>query len=243
MKQKRRGEYLQKQRRFGEVSVGVALVVLVGTGIIGLVLLVYVYTLVGASPLFVALTLLALIGLGWMVVQVGPSLLRSRRFTRRYESGISGEDATWRTLFTLPSGYTAFANVLLPGARGDIDFVVTGPSGVYAIDAKNYRGRITVQRGSLLRDGQPINHLVSQVLTEATSLGAFLGRVGKSRPYVTAVLAFTHPESSLEFQGKFGSAWVLPLDRIVSFISEGRQRLDARSVEQMNNLIKLIIHH
>jgi hypothetical protein len=60
---------------------------------------------------------------------------------RNFAAGRRGEEATV-ILFQehLDGRWTLFRNVRLPNGHGDIDAVLTGPNGVYALEVKTYNG-------------------------------------------------------------------------------------------------------
>jgi hypothetical protein len=62
---------------------------------------------------------------------------------RGYRYGIRGEEAVSKALSALGNRHRVFNGLTLPGVRGDIDHVVVGPGGVFALETKNYAGEIT----------------------------------------------------------------------------------------------------
>ena len=81
--------------------------------------------------------------------------------TRRvaaFFKGAAGEEIVGRELARLPAGYHVFHALdagggVLMWRGGDIDHVVVGPTGVFAIETKNWRGPVTLADGQILLDG------------------------------------------------------------------------------------------
>lgn len=76
---------------------------------------------------------------------------------RRLEVGRAGEEAVAASLACLSGkGYYLFNN-LRTGTVGDIDHLLVGPAGVFVIETKSHKGRVTQdgETGELLRDGAP----------------------------------------------------------------------------------------
>lgn len=80
-----------------------------------------------------------------------------RDLFRRLEAGKAGEEAVAAILARLSGkGFYLFNN-LKAGSVGDIDHLLVGPTGVFVIETKSHRGRVTrdEKTGELLRNGAP----------------------------------------------------------------------------------------
>ena len=68
--------------------------------------------------------------------------------------GVRAEQSVARALRRLLRARPYFYVVnALPLGRGDIDHIVVGPTGVFAIETKGYTGKITIADGALARNG------------------------------------------------------------------------------------------
>ena len=79
---------------------------------------------------------------------------RLQRSAELWERGADGERATAAALDALPKDtWTVFHDVRWPGRKfANIDHVAVGPSGIFVIDAKRYKGRPRLQvDGGLFR--------------------------------------------------------------------------------------------
>lgn len=240
MPQKERGEYLHKNLYFGQLSVRVVRGVLGAAAVVGLVLVLLAYVYLGLSLIFSAFTVLVLVGFGSLVVSLMPTMRTAKNHTRRYASGIVGEDKVWRSFFSLPKGYTAYANVMLPNNFGDVDFVVVGPGGIYSVEVKNYEGQVEVVDGELWRGKQSLRFIVNQAMKEARSLSGFMTHTIGHRVYVHSLIVFTQ-NPGMYHPAKVQSCWVVPEHELVKFISSGKANLSPLSLEAINNLLALMV--
>jgi hypothetical protein len=80
--------------------------------------------------------------------------------------GADGEFAVAQILARLPNEFHFINDITLP--HGNIDHVVVGPTGVFVIDAKNWRGVITADgQGDLLLNGRPPGKPVVRQFTKS----------------------------------------------------------------------------
>ena len=116
------------------------------------------------------------------------SLIQGMRRVERFFKGARGEERVSGILKTLPDGYHVFNDFVACGKH--IDHVVVGPGGVFAVETKFWRGKVTVEEGCILLDGQlPDRAPIAQTNREATLVRAALSAAGW-RGDVTPVLTF-----------------------------------------------------
>ena len=85
---------------------------------------------------------------------VAATALFWRKGLRRVESyfkGARGEERVAAVLEALPDTWHVFHDCAAGACH--VDHVVVGPAGVYAVETKNWRGRVTAARGEMLVDG------------------------------------------------------------------------------------------
>jgi hypothetical protein len=76
--------------------------------------------------------------------------------------------------------------------RGDVDHVVVGPTGVFAVETKNWPGRVEVRGGALYRNGRRDETSLRQAIRAAIAIRERTGvRRGGGRKVVRA--AVTEP--------------------------------------------------
>lgn len=76
-----------------------------------------------------------------MAVELAP-----RQSTIAWRTGAEGEAAVGAVLYGL-GGWRALHDRRVPGRRSNIDHLAVGPGGVFTVDAKRYKGKLTVSRG------------------------------------------------------------------------------------------------
>ena len=116
------------------------------------------------------------------------SLVQGLRKVERFFKGARGEERVSEILNTLPDGYHVFNDFVARGKH--VDHVVVGPGGVFAIETKFWRGKVTVEDGHVLLDGQlPDRSPLAQANREATLVKNALADAGW-KGVVTPVLTF-----------------------------------------------------
>ena len=122
------------------------------------------------------------------LVYCGWSLMKGLRHAERFFKGARGEERVSGILMNLPNTYHVFNDFVAGGTH--VDHVVAGPAGVFAVETKYWRGKVTVEDGHILLDGQlPDRDPLSQARREANLVKTALARAGWNGA-VTPVLAF-----------------------------------------------------
>lgn len=140
-------------------------------------------------------------------------------------AGLEGEKALRNALRRmLPDEYTAFFNIIPEGGR-EIDCLLVGPSGVYAIEAKHMKGEILYNengwrqikakgRNSYFKDpGSPS----SQIKGAIHGLKRYLQGNGID-VWIEAVLVFTHPGAALSISRDLEGIKAVTIDKIGTVI-------------------------
>jgi hypothetical protein len=97
-------------------------------------------------------------GLGWLL------RFRSSPDTVAWRRGVAGERRTARLLAPLERrGWAVLHDLAIPNSAANIDHLVIGPGGVMAIDSKQYRGQLQVDRDGMVWYGRHL--LVSALRT------------------------------------------------------------------------------
>jgi Nuclease-related domain len=96
--------------------------------------------------------------------------------TTAWRRGAKGEQRTACRLRRLGRAWTIFHDLAIPGSRANADHLVVGPPGVFLIDSKHYRGRLTLTpEGSLWYGHHPLAGVLATVHWEAAILSQTLG--------------------------------------------------------------------
>jgi hypothetical protein len=156
--------------------------------------------------------------------------------TRRvaaFFKGAAGEEIVARELARLPAGYHVFHSLdagggVLMWRGGDIDHVVVGPTGVFAIETKNWRGQVTLADGQILLDGAPPRRSPLEQARQAVSkLQVRLGRGGIYDANVAPVVCFAGDRFDADCQ-TVGDAVVCNAARLLDVLTDAKRSGTAR---------------
>jgi hypothetical protein len=86
----------------------------------------------------------------WLIKELWPS----RRSVDAWSTGSRGEIKVARALGKLDDRFSVIHDRRIPGSRANIDHLVIGPTGIYVVETKNVRGKVSVRRGELLVNGR-----------------------------------------------------------------------------------------
>jgi Nuclease-related domain len=96
--------------------------------------------------------------------------------TLAWRHGAEGERRTARLLAPLERhGYQVFHDLAIPGSAANVDHLVVGPTGVYVIDSKRYRGQLRYTGGHLWQGGRTLDRTLETLWWEATQVAETLG--------------------------------------------------------------------
>ena len=138
--------------------------------------LIAFFPLIGATALVCALL--------WIIW----SLMAGLRRVESFYKGARGEEKVSEILRSLPDSYHVFNDFTV--GRNHVDHVVAGPGGVFAIETKVWNGKVTVEDGHVLIDGQlPDRSPLNQAIREAALVRNALVAAGWNG-LVTPVVAF-----------------------------------------------------
>jgi hypothetical protein len=77
--------------------------------------------------------------------------------TLAWRRGALGEQRTARLLASLERhGHQVFHELAIPGSVANVDHLVVGPTGVFVIDSKRYRGHLHYSAGRLWHGRRPL---------------------------------------------------------------------------------------
>lgn len=114
-----------------------------------------------------------------------------RNWLRNHIFGLIGELRVARRLERLGPEYRVLHDRQRDHA-GNVDHVVIGPAGAFAIETKAWRGRFSLgERGRLMVNGQPATEIVRQATHEAMWVKAQLRAAGIDT-WVEALVVLTH---------------------------------------------------
>lgn len=147
----------------------------------------------------------------------------------RWIKGWRGESNVKKILKHLePQGYRVVHHLDI--GWGDVDHVVVGPTGIYAIDTKNHIGRFSQRGASLLKNGRPVDEILTQVRGEAAA-------VRERTAMWTQAVVVVPPGGLADRRLYFQKATVVDNDGLIEFITDQRRRLDSYEVDRIAGLL------
>lgn len=182
-------------------------------------------TLVSLLALAVALLLRA-----WASCKIDELAKERREFLR----GEAGEISLAWKLETLPQGYYIVHD--LNTDCGNLDSVAIGPTGVFALDAKNWRGVIASDgKGELLLNARNGKAHVKQLVGRAMGIRERVRALAPDvDPFIQAVFVFTAARVDAPW-GSTGKAHCIRDDQLYDYIVErkGVKRLSSTEVKKI----------
>jgi Nuclease-related domain len=132
-----------------------------------------------------------------------------------WQRGAEGERHVARLLEPLVrAGWGVSHDLRIPGSKANVDHLVTGPPGVFAIDTKNYRGRLRLSPDGLLWHGRTLLPTLRATRWEADVLQARIGAPDVAVVPIVAVLGAVVPFGQVTSMG----VTVVPAWRLVGLL-------------------------
>lgn len=151
-----------------------------------------------------------------------------------FRKGAVGEAVVGHVLDNFPDDFHVIHDLATP--LGNIDHVVIGPSGVYAIDTKNLKGIVAADgNGGLLLNGKPtdkphIRDLTRRIMRIKERVKA----LSSLDPYIQGVFAFPSAHLAAKW-GSTGCVHCLTDEQLYDYIVENRKR-DKLSKKEIDTL-------
>lgn len=138
-----------------------------------------------------------------------------------YKKGMAGEIQVAEVLGGLGESFYVFHDLLIKGAGGNIDHVVVGPTGIFAIETKNYNGKLQCigDEWRRLGDGFAKSWDIKSPSIQAKRNAAILANTLRERGislWVYPLVVFSHPDVELDI--KNSKVDILRTNEIRSYI-------------------------
>jgi hypothetical protein len=134
--------------------------------------------------------------------------------------GKRGEEAVAQALEALSNDYALLNDLTLPGSRGNVDHVLIGSNGLFAIETKNYSGFVKCDGDRWFVGRRAIHSLSKQAKRNSMAIRASLTSLhaekGVRVPYVTPLLVFVDRRARLKLFHP--TVAVLRLAELVDFV-------------------------
>jgi hypothetical protein len=177
---------------------------------------------------------------GWWIDRwVTRNINRNEHERAKWQKGTLGEATVGLILEGLPDNYVVFND---PGKRrGNIDHIVIGPTGIFVIDTKNWRGAITPDgQGELLCNGKSTGQgEVKNLLRSIMSIRGKINVLTHRDDFIQGMIAF--PLSRVEARwGTTRNVHCVTDERILDYIQ--RYNFSQRLKKEEIDLIEKAFH-
>jgi hypothetical protein len=144
------------------------------------------------------------------------------RLARAEEDGADGEREIIPYLKGLPDTYTVVSDLDFADSYGNIDHLVIGPTGLYAIDVKNWKGTVAADgKGELLLNGKPTDKpQVRYFIRRTMELKDRLVALTKLDPYIRALFVFPRTHIQAKW-GTTGHVHCLHVEQLADYLTSG----------------------
>jgi hypothetical protein len=176
----------------------------------------------------------------------------SLRAWERWFLGERGESRVTETLKSLPDDYVVLNDLVLPDSKGNIDHLLIGPNGVFAIETKNYSGYVKCEEEHWFVNGRRIHSLSKQAKRNSMAVRGCIANLFTSPqnkvPYIIPLLVFVN--SRIKIKLSTPTVPVLKLAELVPYIrnysSDNYDRFKYQQGPHLSlapELMRAMIHH
>jgi len=230
------GRYASQQetKKFRQAYAAIIVLMSVLGTILGFVLAISFFAQKHPSFTLVLIELV-LLGLICLVGRIGfRELDKIEKERMAMRKGAVGENIVAKILKDFPEGFCVINGLTTP--FGDLDHVVIGPTGVYVLDTKNWKGVISSDgKGELLLNGKPTDKPTSKpFVIRMMNVKEKIKTLCNLDPFFKAVLVFPIARVDARW-GETGSANCIREDQLWNYIVENEitTSLDKGSVEKL----------
>lgn len=159
--------------------------------------------------------------------------------SENYYRGRKGESVVLEELKKLPGEFRVFCDVKIQHPY-NIDFLVTGPTGIFTLEVKSHSGKIDYENGRVT-----VNDLVPkekdflrQAKGEAGSVADSLREKVPGNHWVYPVLVFSNSNATMHFGLKpVDDVFVVGRGFLLSLLQSGERRLSEESLSELDPIL------
>ena len=216
----------ERRRARHRLKMRAALPAVVGFTLIGMTGAFVALMPLGGLPAVAGVTAIGFVGLAILGRLPADALAWGR--------GADGERRTAEFLDELAaSGYVVLHDRLIPGTRANVDHVAIGPGGVFVIETKNLRGKLTILGEKLFVGERTRTGIVNQTYREAIAVQISLAeRLNELRATVRPILCI-HRTAQLLLDNEVQGVRVVSGSQLVRFVRRQPALLDAEVVQEL----------
>jgi len=185
-----------------------------------------------------------------LLVTVVSSLVWMHRYSNKQirqigcdRKGETGETRVATFLAELPDTYWVFNDMAFADSYGNIDHIVIGPTGFFAIDTKNWNGVVTADgKGELCLNHKPTDKpLIKRFVRRAMELRNRIKALKRLDLYIQALFVFPYTGVDAKW-GSTGAVHCMHASQLEDYIlgKEGKT-LSPQEVNELAKCIKLLV--
>lgn len=165
---------------------------------------------------------------------------KHKRESNNYYDGRKGEYAIFYELKKLSDDYLVFQDIKIPNGKGNIDFVVLGPTGIFLVEVKSHRGGITFNGKKLLINNRQFKKdVLKQAMWQSLWLHRFILEKSNKNYFINPILVFSNNHTRVRFGTKpLKSVYVVQKAFLRKAILE---RASVFSVEEITKIEKILL--
>ncbi len=165
------------------------------------------------------------------------------RTSDNYFRGRKGEDTILEELKKLPDEFRVYCDVKIQHPY-NIDFLVTGPTGIFAIEVKSHVGEIGYENGRITINGfvPKEKDFLRQAKGEAGSVSDYLKEKVSKDYWVSPVLAFSNPKTTMHFGLKpVDDVFIVGKGFLLSLLQSGERQLSEDKLSELESALSQTI--
>lgn len=197
---------------------------------LALVLMLLVYLLVSTylDPRW------GVLGAAGVAISLFVTYLERPQTIEAWRIGAAGERATARHLNGLAeNGFVVLHDRKVPGYGGNLDHIVIGPTGIWAVETKNIGGKVVIDGDSLRIGGRRQDRIVDQAYREATAIQvALAAQVPGLAVAVTPIICLHRGELPF-FNKRVRGVRLASGRQLVRLIRSAEERLSPDEVQRL----------
>ncbi len=160
----------------------------------------------------------------------------------KFYRGRKGEDTIYDDLKKLPDDFHIFFDVTVPGGYGNIDFVIAGPTGVFAVEVKSHHGEIGFDGQKLTNNGKHFEKdFLKQSKAEALQVSNFLKNKLHRNIFAQPIVVFSNFVKIHFGMNQVNGVYVIQKNYLQKLITTGQQRFFPEEVSGIKDELKSLV--
>ena len=196
---------------------------------------------------------------GSILVYYERAYRRNSRLRGQLRAGLRGQRFLVKVLDCLDDSYYLVNNLKLPGRADDVDHLVVGPNGLFALETKHHRGRIfwrdgqwyqsKMSRNGRLQPDEPMRDPVAQLKRNVDYMRSCINATNhdlsqRTGLWIEGAVVFTHPGASVDIAAGTLAAFPFPVLKIRDLPAHIAEHVPRRAhtAAEVRAIVDLLAH-